>query len=81
MQMLLPAWYDVVWSIVALTSVGLFVAALTAWSKARHDRGGGVLDLVVLVMLPVIGPAAYLTGRWLARRRSAPPAGGDSGVL
>ncbi|MCL3859454.1 hypothetical protein [Actinotalea sp. K2] len=60
--MFLPVWYDVLWSLVVLAQVGLLAAALTLWFRRRHDHAGGLLDLVVILVVPLIGPAAYLAG-------------------
>lgn len=67
--LLLPAGYDVLWSLVTVGHVVLLAWALVVWSRARVSGGGGLVDVLVIVLLPVIGPAAYLTGRALARRR------------
>lgn len=69
MQLLLPPAYDVLWSVLALGHVALLAAALVIWFRARHERGGGVVDLLVILILPVMGPAAYLLGHHLADRR------------
>ena len=70
--LLLPAAYDVVWSVLVLAQLALLAAALIQWSKTRATRGGGLVDLLVIVLLPVIGPGTYLVGRRLAARRPAP---------
>ena len=70
-ELFVPAGYDVLWSVVALVQVVLLATALTVWFRARHDRGGGLLDVLVILLVPVLGPAAYLAGRHLARRGAA----------
>lgn len=71
MHVLLPAAYDLVWTVVALGHVALLAVALVIWFRARRERGVGVVDLLVILLLPVIGPAAYLLGHLLADRRRA----------
>ncbi|MDT0166322.1 hypothetical protein Q9R32_12235 [Actinotalea sp. AC32] len=70
-ELLVPAGYDVLWSAVVLANLVLLGAALVVWSRARVGGGGGLLDVLVIVLVPFLGPAAYLTGRALARRRTA----------
>lgn len=57
---LFGAWYDVVWSVAAVAAILLLVAALKQWF--RSDQGGllGLLQVAVIVLLPILGPAAYL---------------------
>jgi hypothetical protein len=56
-------------SLLVLAHVALLTWALMLWFRARPDRGGGALDLLVVLFVPVIGPAAYLLGRHRAARR------------
>lgn len=67
-EVFLPAWYDIVWSGLALAYVALLAPALVLWFRARHDRGGGLVDVLIILFVPVIGPAAYLLGQQLATR-------------
>ena len=62
MTPILGPWYDVAWSALALAQVALLVGALARWSRMRASRGGGLLDLLMIVLLPIVGPAAYLVG-------------------
>lgn len=68
-ELFLPASYDLLWSVFALAYITLLAVALVVWFRARHERGGGVVDLLVVLFVPVIGPAAYLLGYHLADRR------------
>lgn len=68
-RLLLPASNDVLWSTLALAYGALLTWALLLWFRARPDRGGGVLDLLVVLFVPLIGPAAYLLGLYRAPRR------------
>ncbi|WP_407342154.1 hypothetical protein [Pengzhenrongella phosphoraccumulans] len=73
-QPLVPNGYDVVWAIVALISVVVLILALTAWSRARRGGGGSVVEVLMIVLIPIIGPAAYLIGHSkLGRRASGTP--------
>jgi hypothetical protein len=61
---MVPPLYDVIWSTFALASVVLLLAALVRWGRDRHAVGGlGVLWLLILLFVPVVGPAAYLVTR------------------
>ncbi|WNB84669.1 hypothetical protein [Cellulomonas sp. ATA003] len=71
----LPAAYDVAWSLVVLGHAVLLLIALVQWFRARGTPAGGVLDVLVIVLVPLIGPAAYLIGR----RGTARPASHDVG--
>lgn len=61
--MFVPAIYDVVWSLVVVAHVVLLLLALARWSRVRASHGGGLVDVLVIVLVPVVGPAAYLWGR------------------
>lgn len=77
MQLFVPAAYDVLWSVVVLGQVALLATALTVWFRDRHHRAvgvidGGPIDVLVILLVPVLGPAAYLIGRsWAGRARDA----------
>lgn len=68
MQVHVPAWYDVLWSVAAVGHVVLLAVALTVWFRVRRDRSDGALELLVILVVPVVGAAAYLTGHALSRR-------------
>lgn len=73
-ELFVPAGYDVMWSVAILAPLVLLGIALTVWFRDRHHLerglfGGGVLDVLVILLVPVLGPAAYLIGRSWARRR------------
>jgi hypothetical protein len=68
-DLLLPAAYDIAWSVVALAQVALVLAALVQWFRARPTGEAGPLDLVAIVVVPVLGPLAYLLSRRGAARR------------
>ncbi|MDR7382844.1 hypothetical protein [Promicromonospora iranensis] len=63
--------YDLIWTVGALLSLGLTFAALVVWFRTRWSRTGeAVLTLLVILVVPILGPAAFLTAR---RRRPAQP--------
>jgi hypothetical protein len=56
--------YDLIWSAGALVAVALTLAALVVWFRTRWERTGeAVLTLLVIVLLPILGPAAFLASR------------------
>jgi hypothetical protein len=64
--------YDLIWSIGALLSLGLIFAALVVWFRTGWGRTSeAVLTLLVILVVPILGPAAFLVTR---RRRPAEPA-------
>jgi NhaP-type Na+/H+ or K+/H+ antiporter len=62
--MFLGPMYDLIWSACALVAVGLTLAALVVWFRTRWEQAWeAVLTLLVIVLVPVIGPAAFLASR------------------
>lgn len=62
--MFLGPTYDLIWSACALVAVGLTLAALVVWFRTRWEQAWeAVLSLLVIVVVPVIGPAAFLASR------------------
>lgn len=63
-ELLLPATYDIVWSIVAVGSIVLAlvlaIVALERWRHRREDAGSAVVGALVILCVPVVGPLAYL---------------------
>jgi hypothetical protein len=49
--------YDVAWTVV----VALALVAGYFWLRTRQPALTALIDLVVILMVPVIGPVAYLT--------------------
>lgn len=74
-DLLMPPAYDVVWSVVVLAQLVLLGMALVRWFRARTGGGGGLLELLAIVLVPVLGPATYL----LAQRGAAAPDRSTSG--
>jgi hypothetical protein len=68
--------YDLIWSVAALLVLALTFAALFVWFRTHWDRSwDALLALLVIVVLPVVGPAAFLAsrGRRPARGSSVRP--------
>lgn len=56
--------YDLIWSAGALVAVALTLAALVVWFRTRWEQTWeAVLTLLVIVVVPVLGPAAFLASR------------------
>ncbi len=60
MNPLVPAAYDVVWSVVALCALALALVALVRWWRRRESAAAMLLWFAVILLLPVAGPLAYL---------------------
>ena len=66
---LMPAGYDIVWSVIALAALVLLVVALVSLGRDKSLTPGQTLGwILVALLLPVVGPAAWL----IAGRRPAP---------
>jgi hypothetical protein len=62
--MFLGPQYDLIWSAGALVAVALTFAALVVWFRTRWDRASeAALTLLVILLVPVLGPAAFLASR------------------
>lgn len=56
--------YDLIWSVPALAALVLTFAALVVWFRTRWDRPWQAgLTLLAIVVVPIIGPAAFLASR------------------
>ncbi|MEV0949820.1 hypothetical protein [Promicromonospora sp. NPDC050249] len=56
--------YDLIWSAGALVAVALTLAALVVWFRTRWEQTWeAVLTLLVIVLVPLLGPAAFLASR------------------
>lgn len=64
---LIPAGYDIVWSIVAIAVVALMITALVSLARsARRLTAVQALAWVLIVLLvPLLGAVAWL---WIGRR-------------
>ncbi|NHT19263.1 PLDc N-terminal domain-containing protein [Cellulomonas sp. IC4_254] len=67
-RLMIPAGYDVLWTAVVLLLLGLTVAALLVWARRRESASSALAHLVLILVVPVLGPAAYLAGAVLDRR-------------
>lgn len=61
-----PATYDAVYSLAVVVGLVLLLAALRYWFGAPSRGMRSVLEVLLIVFVPIIGPGAYL----LARRDS-----------
>ncbi|RPF28213.1 hypothetical protein [Georgenia muralis] len=61
--------YDFLWSVLALVAIALLVVALTRWFKAHPAGALAIVQVVAIVVLPIIGPTAYLLATSDARPR------------
>ena len=70
---LLPAGYDIAWTLISLVGLALLVWALV--SLARRTRGltstQALVWTLVVIFIPVAGPLAWL---FIGRRAAAPAA-------
>lgn len=62
-------WYDVVWSVAAVAAILLLGAALKQWFRSGQGGLLGLLQVAVIVLLPILGPAAYLAATASTRAR------------
>lgn len=67
---LLPAGYDIAWAVLAVAGVAALFAALVVWFRDERRGGAKPLSLAVIVLLPVLGPTAYLVSRRGAAREA-----------
>ena len=60
---LVPAPVDALWFIGILVAAAAMVVALVAWSRNHRQGRSPFLELLVIVLLPLVGPVAYLVAR------------------
>lgn len=61
---MLPAAYDIVWSVAAVAALVLAVVALVLLVRDRRDSAlTTVVWLVAILAFPLIGPLVYLAAR------------------
>jgi len=63
-----PAAYDALWTVTVVLLVGLTVAALVVWARRRETAVHALGALALIVLVPGLGPAAYLAGVLVERR-------------
>ena len=72
---LIPAGYDIAWSVVTVVMIGLAIAALVvlARSAGRLTTPQALGWMLVILFVPVVGPLAWITigRRSLAGERSS----------
>jgi hypothetical protein len=49
-------WYDGVWSVLALSAIVLLLLALTRWTGSPDGGPARLVQLVMIVCLPIVGP-------------------------
>lgn len=78
-RLLVPAWYDVLWTGVLVLLLMLLASALVVWARRRRAGRATLVELVLVLGVPVVGPAGYLVGEAFAHRarrgRAIPAAG------
>jgi uncharacterized membrane protein YhaH (DUF805 family) len=75
-RLLTPPGYDVLWTGAVVLLLGLLVAALALWVRRRRAGRASLVELALLLVVPVVGPAGYLIGEAVAlRARRDVPAG------
>lgn len=60
MSPLVPAAYDIAWTIVVTVGVVLLVMALVRWFRSTESGFRSLLHILVILFVPLVGPAAYL---------------------
>lgn len=65
----MPAMYDVVWSVTALGGLVLLAIALVRWFGSATSGLRSVAEVAVIVLLPILGPAAYLVATWSTTKK------------
>lgn len=67
---ILPASYDIVWSILALASLVLLAVAGVRWARTSFDSAAVQLVwAAVILLVPVLGPIAFLVLSPVAARQ------------
>lgn len=68
---LVPSGYDIVWSVIALIAAVLMVVALVSLARStrRLTSRQGLAWVLVVLLVPVAGPAAWLA---IGRRAGMP---------
>ncbi len=57
---LVPGLVDVIGAVVSLAAVVMMVVALVAWTRNHRSDRSPLLELLMIVLMPVLGPVAYL---------------------
>jgi hypothetical protein len=78
---LLPAGYDVVWSVVSFVTLVLVIVALVSISRSAKllTSTQALVWTLVAILVPVLGPVAWLAiGRRAAQPGSIPGTASDA---
>lgn len=63
---MLPATFDIAWTVVGVLAVGLLVTSFVVWSRTNDRSIVSLGWFFVMVAFPILGPIGYLVDR---RRR------------
>ncbi len=66
-------WYDVAWTVGAVAALVLLIAALGRWGRLKPAGLYGLVQFALILLLPIVGPAAYLWGTSSAVGKPARP--------
>ncbi|MFV0634168.1 PLDc N-terminal domain-containing protein [Demequina sp.] len=70
---LVPSSYDVLWVVLTLAALGMLIAGIVRWARVRADSQSVQLGwFLVMLVVPVIGPAAFLAASRTWDRRVRP---------
>ncbi|NRG42598.1 PLDc N-terminal domain-containing protein [Rathayibacter sp. VKM Ac-2835] len=68
-MILVPAHYDVVWAVFPILSVALLIVSIVTLIRTKTLTDAARVGwTVVVVLLPVLGSAAWLVTLWAGRR-------------
>lgn len=69
---MLGPWYDLVWTCIAGLGLVLLVYSLFIWGRVKSESmGKSVLWLLVILLLPIVGPLAFIASVKVPSRRTA----------
>ncbi|HEY0189303.1 MAG TPA: hypothetical protein VGC67_17585 [Cellulomonas sp.] len=64
-----PSSFDLAWTVLVAGGALLLLAALVVWGVRGREPGGTLTELLLIVLVPVLGPAGYLLGELVRRGR------------
>lgn len=60
---LVPAGYDIAFTVLALAALIALGAGLVVWFRDQRSLGEKFVALVLMLLIPLLGPVAYVIGR------------------
>lgn len=74
---LIPASYDIVWSVIAAAAIALIVAAFISLARTAKEMSGvqTLVWVLVVLLIPILGAAAWLFIGRRAQRTTGQPRG------